>query len=51
MYAIAHIVFAYLHFAPGPNGGWVRGTDYPRYSDTERATVRLPFEGYWERLS
>lgn len=51
MFTITHIVFAYLHFVPGGNGGWTQGSDYPRFSADERAAIRLPFEGFWQRVN
>jgi hypothetical protein len=51
MWVISHIVFAYLHFVPGGNGGWTQGSDYPRFSTDERRDVAIPFEGYWQRVS
>jgi hypothetical protein len=51
MWAICHIVFAYLHFIPGTNGGWTQGPDYPRFSTEELRGVAVPFEGYWQRVS
>lgn len=51
MFSITHIVFAYLHFVPGGNGGWTQGSDYPRFSADERAAIRLPFEGFWQRVN
>ncbi|WP_262272852.1 MULTISPECIES: hypothetical protein [Microvirga] len=51
MWVISHIVFAYLHFVPGGNGGWTQGSDYPRFSAEERRDIAIPFEGYWRRVS
>jgi hypothetical protein len=51
MWAIAHVVFVYLHFIPGANGGWTEGPEYPRFSTEERQDMAIPFEGYWQRVS
>ncbi|WP_201829440.1 hypothetical protein [Microvirga zambiensis] len=51
MWVISHIVFAYLHFVPGGNGGWTRGNDYPHFSTEERQGILIPIEGYWRRVS
>ena len=48
MWAISHIVFEYLHFIPGGNGGWTQGRDYPRFSTEERQDIATPFVGYWQ---
>ena len=50
MWAISHVVFVYLHFIPGANGGWTQGHDFPRFSSEERQEVTVPFEGYWKRV-
>ena len=47
MWAISHIVFAYLHFVPGGNGGWTKGDDYPRFSTEDRREILIPIEAYW----
>ena len=51
MWVISHIVFAYLHFVPGGNGGWTRGDDYPRFSTEDRREILIPIEAYWRRVS
>jgi hypothetical protein len=48
MWAITHILFAYLHFIPGANGGWTQYRDYPLFSTQERKAIPTPFAGYWE---
>jgi hypothetical protein len=48
MWAISHMVFEYLHFIPGGNGGWTQGRDYPRFSTEDRQDIAIPFEGYWQ---
>ena len=50
MWAISHIVFAYLHFVPGGNGGWTKGDDYPRFSTENRREILIPIEAYWRRV-
>ena len=49
-WAITHIVYPYKHYIPGANGGWTDGRDYPLFATPERASVPLPFEGYWEQV-
>ncbi|QRM27409.1 hypothetical protein [Microvirga sp. VF16] len=51
MWVISHIVFSYLHFVPGGNGGWTQSGDYPRFTTEERRDISIPFEGYWRRVS
>ena len=51
MWAITHMVFVYLHFIPGANGGWTHDQDYPRFSTDERRNVAVPLEGCWKCVS